>query len=233
MLPIDIQPRKQIARTTGIALLSLIALGIVKAMTVSQGIDVNLNADIAGTAAAMMEAETALRAKAYLSILGFGLDLLVSLGLFLLLARSGLLTAGWTLLAGLTAALLSLLGGVFTMNAALLASNSGFTELGTEAERTLLTGLQAASDYTSFHLGLILSSIAMAGFFWLFLKSKNIPQPLAAFGLFATLFVAFTISFRDFAPMLGGSIVTAAFMLCNLIALVSLGLYLTIWGVRD
>ncbi len=118
------------------------------------------------------------------------------------------------------------------MNAAEIASDPAYGTLVNEAQRLMLTGLQATYSYTSFHLGLILSSMAMAGFFTLFIKSNLIPKIIAGWGLFASLFVAVTIVLRDFIPILGNNAVTTAFMVSNLIALVSTGLYLAIRGVR-
>jgi len=118
------------------------------------------------------------------------------------------------------------------MNAALIASNDAFKGLADESGRLMLSGLQATSDYTSFHLSLVLSSAAMAGFFYLFLKSGFIPKLIAGWGVFASLFVVVTIVARDFIPVLGHNSITAAFMLCNLIAMVATGLYLGIKGVR-
>jgi len=163
----------------------------------------------------------------------FGLSVLINLGLYLLLRKSGPLLAGWSLLVGLAASILALFGSVFAMNAAQIAGNSAYTSLADGDGRLLLAGLQATSDYTSFHLSLILSSVANAGFFWLLLRSGLIPILIAGFGVFASLFVAITIMARDFVPALGANPITMAFMLCNLVAMVSLALYFVIKGVRD
>ena len=50
--------------------------------------------------------------------------------------------------------------------------------------------------------------------------------------MFASLFVAIAIVLRDFVPVVGHSGVTAAFMVSNLIALLSTSIYLAVWGVR-
>ena len=131
------------------------------------------------------------------------------------------------------AALLSVLGAVFLMNSAEIASRPAYTVLADGADRLLINALQATSNYTSFHLSIVLSSAALAGFFWLFLKSGQIPKLIAAWGLFASLFVASTVVLRDFIPALGHNAVTAAFMLSNLIALLSTSIYLAAKGVRS
>lgn len=77
-----------------------------------------------------------------------------------------------------------LLGAMFAMNAAEFASDPAYTTMVNEAQRLMLAGLQATSDYTSFHLGLIISSAANAGFFYLFIKSGLIPKLIAGWGLF-------------------------------------------------
>lgn len=221
-----------LARIVGCSLLATILVGMAGALTVGQGIDINLSADVMATAQNMLNAETALRAKAYLALLVFALQVVISAGLFMLLRPSGQLLAAWSLVVSLGAALLVLIGAVFNLNSAELAGNIAYTELADDNQRLLLTGLQATSDYTSFHLGLILSSISMAGFAYLFLRSGLIPNLIAGWGLFAFIFVALAIVARDFVPIIGHGAVTASFMISNLIALVTMGLYLAIKGVR-
>ncbi len=221
-----------LARRTGRAWLATIVIGILATLLWGQGIDINLSADIEAVAVAMLEAETRLRALAYAGLLVFALDLLVSVGLFLLLQSHGLLLAAWSLAARAAAALLSVLGSVYLMNAAEIGSRSAYTVLAERADRVLLNGLQATANYTSFHLSIVLSSAALAGFFWLFLKSGLIPRLIAGWGLFASLFVATTIVLRDFVPVLGANAITLAFMLSNLIALLSTSIYLAWKGVR-
>lgn len=221
------------ARIVGGSLLGTIFIGILSALFVVEGIDINLSADVIATAQNMLEAETQLRAKAYIGLATFSLGVVVSVGLFLLLKPSGQLLAGWSLLVSLSSAILSLLGAVFALNAAEIAGDVAYAQLANDDQRLLLTGLQATSDYTSFHLGLILSSASMAGFYYLFLRSGLLPTILAGWGLFASLFVATAIVARDFIPIVGHSAVTLSFMASNLIALVATGLYLTIKGVRS
>ena len=221
-----------LARRVGLAWLATLLVGIVATVFLGQGIDINLSADVEAVARAMLDAETRLRALAYAGLLIFALDLLVSIGLFLLLRSAGPLLAAWSLAARTMAALLSVLGSVFLMNSAEIASRPAYTVLADSADRLLLNGLQATSNYTSFHLSIVLSSAALAGFFWLFLKSHQIPKLIAAWGLFASLFVASTIVLRDFIPALGHITITIAFMLSNLIALFSTSIYLAAKGVR-
>lgn len=229
--PEDLNPQF-IARCVGWTLLSTIAFGILAAIFISYGININLSADIVGTAENMLEAETRLRAKAYMGLFVFALEALVSVGLYLLLRKSGPLLAGWCIFVSLAASVLVLMGTVFAMNAAHIAGSTAYTTLTDETGRLLLTSLQATSDYTSFHLGLVLSTAAKGGFFYLFLKSNLIPKLIAGWGLFASLFVVVTIVARDFVPILGHNTITLAFMVSNLIAMVSTGLYLGIRGVR-
>lgn len=221
-----------VARRVGIAWLATLLVGILATVLWGQGIDINLSADVEAVAKNMLEAETRLRALAYTGLLIFALELFVSVGLFLLLKPAGLLLAAWSLAARMMAALLSVLGAVFLMNSAEIGSRQAYTVLADSADRILLNGLQATTNYTSFHLSLVLSSTALAGFYWLFLKSGRIPRLIAGWGLFASLFVASTIVLRDFIPALGANPVTLAFMLSNLVAMVSTGLYLAIKGVR-
>ncbi len=221
-----------LARRVGLAWLATLVVGIIAAVLLGEGIDINLSADVEAVAAAMLDAETRLRALAYVGLLIFALDLLVGVGLFLLLRSAGPLVAGWSLAARITAGLLSVLGAVFLMNSAEIASRPAYTVLADSADRLLLNGLQATSNYTSFHLSLVLSSAALAGFFWLFLKSGRIPKLIAGWGLFASLFVASAIVLRDFIPALGHFAVTMAFMLSNLIALFSTSVYMAVKGVR-
>ena len=221
-----------LARRVGLAWLATLIVGIIAAVLLGKGIDINLSANVEAVAAAMLDAEVRLRALAYSTLLIFALDLLVSVGLFLLLRSAGALLAAWSLAARITAGLLSVLGAVFLMNAAEIAGRPAYSVLADRADRLLLNGLQATSNYTSFHLSLVLSSAALAGFFWLFLRSGRIPKVIAGWGLFASLFVAGTVVLRDFIPVLGNNAITVAFMLSNLIALVSTSLYLIVKGVR-
>ncbi|GAA0484832.1 hypothetical protein GCM10009096_29370 [Parasphingorhabdus litoris] len=222
-----------LARVVGGTLLATILVGMATALTVADGIDINLSADVAATAQNMLEAETQLRAKSYIALLMFGLEAAIGIGLFLLLRPTGQLLAGWSFVVSIAAAILTLSGAVFNMNAAELAGDIAYAQMASESQRLLLTGLQATSDYTSFHLALILSSVSKAGFFFLFLKSGLIPRLIAGWGLFASLFVSTAIILRDFILIVGHSTVTVSFMASNLVALVATALYLAIKGVRS
>ena len=101
-----------LARRVGLAWLATLLVGIMAAVLLGQGIDINLSADVEAVAVAMLDAETRLRALAYVALLIFALDLLVSLGLFLLLKSVGPLLAAWSLAARIAAGLLSVLEGV-------------------------------------------------------------------------------------------------------------------------
>jgi hypothetical protein len=221
-----------LARRVGLAWLATMLIGVLATVLFGKGIDINLSADVEAVATAMLDAETRLRALAYAELLVFALDLLVSIGLFLLLRPAGPLLAAWSLAARITAGLLGVLGAVFLMNSAEIASRPAYSILADDADRLLINGLQATSNYTSFHLSLVLSSVALAGFYWLFLRSGRIPKLIAGWGLFASLFVAITIVLRDFFPALGHTAITMAFMLSNLIALFSTSIYLAARGVR-
>lgn len=220
------------ARLTGFALLATIVIGIVSAMTISAGIDINLSADVEATASAMLDAEMRLRAKAYVGLLLIGLNLLVLFGLYRLLHEDGPLLSLWSVGIGLISTMFGVLGIVAAMNVAHLAGLDAYQSLATGEERLLLAGLQATTDYTSFHLSLVLSSAANAGFFILFLRSGGLPKYIAGWGVFASLFVVAVLVLRDFIPILGGDAVTAAFMISNLTALIALGVYLAVKGVR-
>lgn len=202
-------------------------------MTISSGIDINLSADIAKTAENMLLAQERLHARAYVSIFLFMLQGFIAVGFFFVLRAHGPVLATWALVIGISAALLSLTGAVSAMNVALLAENTAFQTLTTSAQRLMLAGMQVTFDYTSFHLSLVLASVAKAAVFYLFLKSKLIPKLISSWGLFASLFVAIMIVGRDFIPALGSNFITVAFMLSNLIAIVALGLYLGIKGIRN
>jgi hypothetical protein len=224
---------KTIARRTGAAWLATIVIGIAAAVFVGRGLDINLSADVEAVATAMLQAEARLRAMAYVNLLLFALDLMVSIGLFLLLRPVGMLLAAWSLAARIGAGMLSVLSAMFLMNSAEIASRPAYQALAEQADRLLLNGVQATSTYTSFHLSIVLSSAAMAGFFWLFLKSRKLPAPLAAWGVFASLFVAGAVVARDFVPAIGHPVVTVAFMASNLVAILGAAIYLCFLGVRE
>ena len=145
--------QKRLGRYAGVALLGSIIVGILAAIFISQNIDINMSGDVVATAESMLEEEIRLRAKAYIALLTFALEAIVSVGFFMLLRKFGPLLAGWSLLVSLSASVLMLLGAVFAMNAAEFASNPAYTAMTNDAQRLILTGLQATSDYTSFHLG--------------------------------------------------------------------------------
>ncbi len=231
MIQTDQDPQT-LARIVGLSLLAPIVVGLAAIPLLASGIDINLSADVIATAQNMLEAETSLRAKAYLALLTFVFAVLFAVGLFLLLQTSGRMIAAWAMGVSLSAAFLSLLGAVFGMNAAHIAGNPAYADLASEEQRLLLAGIQATSDYTSFHLSLVLTSLANAAFFYLFWRSQLIPRLISGWGVFASLFVASAIVIRDFVPVVGHFGVTASFMLSNLVALVALGLYLAIKGVR-
>ena len=135
-------------------------------------------------------------------------------------------------MAKLFAAGLGLIGAMFTMNSAEIASHPAYQVLADSSQRLLLNGIQATSNYTSFHLSLVLTSSALVGFYWLFLRSGRIPKLIAGWGLFASIFVASAIVLRDFIPALGHTVITSAFMVSNLIALLSTSLYLILKSAR-
>ena len=221
-----------LARYVGWSILGTIVVGMATAFFVAKGIDINMTADVEATARNMLEAETRLKAKAYLALLGFGLELMISLGLFLLLEKHGRLLASWSALVGIGASLIIAMGAVYTMNASELAGDAAYRVLTDESQQRMLAGLQATSAYTSFHLGLVLASLAKAGFFYLFLISRRMPRIISGWGLFASLLVAFMIVARDFIPQLANNTLTVAFIAANFIALLTTGLYLGTVGVR-
>ena len=57
-----------LARRVGVAWLATLLVGIVAAMLLGQGIDINLSADVEAVATAMLDAETRLRALAYVGL---------------------------------------------------------------------------------------------------------------------------------------------------------------------
>ena len=60
-----------LARRVGLAWLATILVGVLTAVLLGQDIDVNLSADVQAVAAAMLDAETRLRALAYTGLLIF------------------------------------------------------------------------------------------------------------------------------------------------------------------
>lgn len=215
------------ARLAGLSLLSILVLGIVGAMTIAPGIDVNLTGDIAATSINMGDAGDRLLALGWLRSAIFALELLFYVALWLVSRESAPLLAGWSATMGIASAVIGLLGAVIAMNAELIASNAAF---GSDARDSLLA-LQATLDHTSFHLALVLGSLAKAGIFAIFLTAALTPRLLAGFGLIASLFVVVAVVGRDFIPVLGNDIVTAAFLVGNLLSLLALGVWLALKGV--
>jgi len=232
METIKMHNTQAIARRVGLTWLATIVIGVLAAILLAEGIDINLSADVEMVSAAMLEAELRLRALAYIALLVFVLEVVVSIGLYLLLKHSGQWLAGVSMVAKLFASGLGLIGAIFTMNSAEIASHPAYQALADSSQRMLVNGIQATSSYTSFHLSLVLSSVALAGFYWLFLRSGRIPKLIAGWGLFACIFVASAIVLRDFIPVLGHTAISLAFMVSNLIALLSTSLYLSFKGVN-
>lgn len=222
-----------IPRWTGSALLAGVALGIINALFVSPGIDINLNADFDATAAAMLEAETQLKARGWMLMAIFSVEVLGLVGLFLILRRAGALLAGWALALGMVAASFSLIGAVNAFAASELAAGTLEAIAATEGALLAHAAMETVTNYSSFHLALVLSNIAVAGFYWLFLRSGSIPKWIAGFGLFASLYVALAIVGRDFIAFLGSDAVTMTFMACNLLSILATGLYLLARGVQQ
>ena len=83
----DTQRKQQsgLARIVGWTLIASIVIGVLASIFIRHGIDINLNADPALTAANMLDAELRVRGSAYVGLLMFSLEALVSIGLFLLL----------------------------------------------------------------------------------------------------------------------------------------------------
>ena len=223
--------RQRLSNLVGWAMLVTIAIGMISAFTVSSGIDINMSADIAKTAETMLESEEKLRGTAYISLLVFALGVFVNVGLFVILKQTNVVLALWSMLVAISAGLLSVLGAVYAMNAALIGSNDAYQLLGNTDQRLLLTAVQVTADYTSFHLSLVLSSAANVGIYWLFVRSALIPKFISGWGVFASLFVLITIVARDFIPMFTHDAITIGFMLSNLVASLMLGFYLGIKGV--
>lgn len=223
---------KKLARCVGWSMLAMVVIGIASSLLIANGIDINQTADVKATAENMLEAEQRLRAKAYVKALLFGFETVVAIGLFMLLRASGQLLASLCLFVSVAAATLSLLGAVFSLNAAEIAGDLAYANLASDDQRLLLASVQATSEYTSFHLGLIMSMLAKAGFYFLFVKSNLIPTIISGWGLFASLFVSLTIIARDFIPALGHGGITVSFMAANLIAMLATSLYLIARGVR-
>jgi hypothetical protein len=217
------------ARLTGVGFLALIAVGALSVFIPGAALDVNLSGNVSGAAEAMLANEPAARLRAYLGLLTFAVDALVCAGLALLLFRAAPLIASWSLLVAFGAAVLGLFGPITALNVAEFASAGDGAATG---EFALSSRVQLTTEYTSFHLALVLSSVAKAGFFVAFIRGNLIPLWIASWGVFASVFVAAAIVGRDFIPALGADIITNAFLLCNLVAMVLVGGYLLLRGVK-
>ena len=223
---------KHVARATGVALLLTIGLGIITSVFVSGDINVNVNADAREIIDAMRGAAGRVYGKAWIGAGLAALDAFIAAGLYLLVRQRAPFAALASLLVAVLAAALSLDVAAATLNAAnLLESRALANTLNPGEVEMLLTAL-VATDYSVFHLGTVVNAAAKAGFFALLLVSRRVPRPLAGWGLFASLFVVTGIVGRDFIGALGHNAISIAFILCNLVAYLALGLYLTIRGVR-
>ncbi|MFN2100440.1 DUF4386 family protein [Altererythrobacter sp. MF3-039] len=217
---------KTVGRWTGLAILASLLIGIINAMIVSAGIDVNLSGDIGGTAAAMSDAGQRLEGRGWILMILFLLEVVAIAGLYLMVRDTRRLAATSALLLGAGAALIGLVGALSAFNIAALLANGG------EASRiSTLIAREVAADYSSFHLSLVIASIAKACIYWIFVLNRRLPRLISGFGLFASGLVAVAIVARDFIPFLGSDAVTTAFMASNFVAIVATGLYMAIRGV--
>lgn len=216
-----------IARLTGFAMMATIVIGIINATVVSPGIDINLSADVTATAQEMLRSAPRLKARGWLLMALFGLEVLGLVGFYLLLNKFGPLLSAWALIIGGVAAAFALTASVNAFAASEIADGAlpGTTGLDHAA-------MEAVANYSSFHLALVISSVSNVVFYGLFLKSRLIPAPIAVLGLGASLFVALAIVGRDFVAILGAGSVTTAFMASNLLAIVATAVYLVLRGVR-
>lgn len=110
MLDTEYLDSQRWAQYAGWALLGTIIIGIFAAFFISQGIDINMSADVAATAENMLDAELRLRAKAYIALLIFSLEAVVSVGFFMLLRKFGPLLAAWSLFVSLSASATHVVG---------------------------------------------------------------------------------------------------------------------------
>ncbi|MEL7022188.1 MAG: DUF4386 family protein [Pseudomonadota bacterium] len=220
------------ARLSGLALLGTVVLGIVTTSFVTPDIDVNLNPDFATIANNMIPEERALRAKSYLAGLVFLLEALFALGLYQIFRRDGSTLAALSLVGLLAAAFGTLFGGFAALTAAEWVSADAFIDPVIAPDRLLLLTALVSAEYTVFHLGLVLGSLGKAGFLYLLLTRGLMHPLIAGWGLFASLLAAFVIVTRDFVPALANNVVSITFMSCHLVALVAVGFYLAIHGVR-
>lgn len=221
----------RVARLTGTAILLVIALGIASAILVSGDININLNVDASQIIDNMSAAGARLYGKAWITV-GLGLvDLLIAGGLFLLLRDHGRLLALWSLVVALAGGVFVLQVGLENLKIAVLLNSEGMAAASPEALRALGVGF-LTGDYAAFHLGLVVNTLAKAGFFVLFIRSRTIPPLISWWGLFASLFVATAIVGRDFIPALGHAAITTSFLVSNLVAHLALGIYLAVRGLR-
>lgn len=216
------------SRWTGAALLAGVVLGIVNAMSVSPGIDINLSGDFRATAEAMLQSPGRLKARGWMLMAIFACQSASLSGFYLLTRERSPFSALWALLAGLVAATFSLSASVNAFAAAKLAS--GVLAPDSAPAHAVM---ETVTNHSSFHLALVLSSLAGAVFYGVFLRFLLLPPLLAGFGLFASLFVAAIIVGRDFVAALGQDVFTAAIMGTNLIAIVATGFYLILKGVQE
>jgi len=183
---IELRNFKRIGRQVRWAWLAAVGIGILAAVLLPNGIDINLSADVEAVSVAMLDAELRFRDLADIALLIFVLVVVVSAGLYLLPKDSGQPLAGTSLVAKRFAAGLGLIEATFTMNSAEIASHPAYQVLADSSQRLLLNGTQATSTFTAFYLSLVLASSALAGFCWLFLRTGRIPRVYASWGLFAT-----------------------------------------------
>lgn len=225
-------PAHGVARATGAALLLIIVFGIIGSVFVADGININLNPDTRETLDQMRTAVDRVYGRVHITTAIAILELLVAAGLYLLVRDHAPLVGLLSLLTSVLAVTMSLVAIAGTLAIAnTLASDS----LGNTLNATQLEPILAAftiTEYSAFHLGVVLNATGKAGFFWLLARFRLIASPIAWWGFAASVYVVSMMVGRDFIDALGSGAITLSFMLGNLIALLALGVYLSLRGVR-
>lgn len=222
----------RVARATGAALLLIIAIGITASVFVADGININLNPDTQETLAAMRANLDGVYGRVHITTALTVLEVLVAAGLYRLVRERAPLVGLLSLLTSLLAAVMSLVAIASSLAIAnTLASDSlGNTLDAAQLEPVLATF--TITEYSAFHIGVVLNATGKAGFFWLLARARLIAAPIAWWGFAASLYIVAIMVGRDFIDALGSGAITVSFMLGNLVALVTLGAYLCFRGVR-
>ncbi|HVS31037.1 MAG TPA: DUF4386 domain-containing protein [Thermoanaerobaculia bacterium] len=187
--------------------------------------------DAIQTAINIAESERLFRISTVIHLITFASDAVVAVALYVVLSRINrnvaLLGAFWRL-ANCSILAVILLGDFAVLT---LLSGAGSLRAFNPAQLQALVQLSLSVEGAGFQIGFVFLGLGSTVFAWLWLKSRYVPRGLAAWGIFASLVLAFgTVAIMLFPAL---RVVGMSYMAPMFFYEVGLGLWLVIKGLRQ